>query len=213
MADGLPDPYGLIRRIKNKLSQDCAIRRSPFCEEIIAMRMQGINLSAIESWLIDQGPEHRIAASTISRLLKATNLEVKLPIAEEMAEKWGGRIDIDIQREIQGLILIQRDRISTLVRREQDEQETRPSYIDRRIRAEIEAQNEILTSLHTIRVDEERLGRVDEPELGETLQLTAEQEKALVQVLVGPEKVNLHELLGADLGEDLTGIADGSNIH
>jgi len=132
----LPDPQGMIARIKGRIPKNCAVRVSPYCEVIISMRMQGINFRKIEEWLIDQGPEHRIAASTICRNIKQSQIIVELSKVEEMAEQWGGRIDLDLLRELAGQIILQRKRVDILQTREEEKQQDSKYYMDKRIRHE-----------------------------------------------------------------------------
>lgn len=144
----LPDPHGMISRIKAKLPKSCAVARSQYCEIIISMRMQGVDYRAIEQWLTEQGEEHRISPTTIWRNLKKTNLTVELPYAEELAEKWGGRIDIDLARELTGQIVAQRLRVDSIQRHEVEKQRTNPRYYDRRLRQERELLASLIKTLH-----------------------------------------------------------------
>jgi len=146
----LPDPAGMISRIKSRLAKNCAVKNSPFCEVIISMRMQGVDYRAIESWLIEQGPEHRISSVTIWRNLKSTKLKVELPYAEELAEKWGGRIDLDLARELSGQIIAQRLRVDSLQRKEIEKQKTVPGYHDKRIMRERMALSDLVRNLHAM---------------------------------------------------------------
>lgn len=144
----LPDPAGMISRIKSRLPKNCAVKRSPYCEIIISMRMQGIDYRSIESWLIEQGEEHRISSPTIWRNLKNTRMVVELPFAEELAEKWGGRIDLDLAREMAGQIVAQRKRVDNLQRKEEERQKTNQSYHDKRLRQERDSLTEMIKALH-----------------------------------------------------------------
>ena len=138
------------------MAKNCAVRLSPYCDTIISMRMQGIPYGEIERWLISQGKQHRISASTIHRNIKKSGLRVELPAAEEIAEQWGGRIDIEPVRELAGQILMQRRRIDRLLKREEDMQEERPGYHDRRISGEMKVLNELLKTLYgTMKTPEE----------------------------------------------------------
>lgn len=146
----LPDPAGMISRIKSRLAMNCAVKNSPFCEVIISMRMQGVDYRAIEKFLRDQGEEHRISSVTIWRNLKGTKLKVELPYAEELAEKWGGRIDIDLARELTGQILAQRNRVDDLQRKEIETQKLKPHFHDKRIVKERMALADLVKSLHSM---------------------------------------------------------------
>lgn len=174
----------MIRRIRERLTKNCAIRLSVHCDTIIAMRMQGIPFQKIEDWLIEQGKQYRIAAPTLQRNFAKTGIRIELPAAEQIAERWGGRMDIDIQREVQGLILLQKGRVSELVNREKQKQITNPGYFDRRVRQEMA---ELLAQVSTLqKLMDQGLGWDEEETTASGLPLTEEQEKALVTMLVGP---------------------------
>jgi len=134
----IPDPHGMIARIRAKLNPLCSVRNSKYCDVIIAMRMQGIAFMEIEKFLVSEGKQHRITASTVCRNLKATKMQVQLPYAEEIAEKWGGQIDLDLTREISLQIMNQRKRIDHMLRQEEGVQKTNPRYVDKRIAREME---------------------------------------------------------------------------
>lgn len=144
----LADPIGMIARIKSGLPKNCAVSRSSYCEIIISMRMQGMHFRAIEDWLIEQGPEHRISAPTIWRNLRKTKLRVELPYAEELAEQWGGRFDIDLSRELTGQVYSQRQRVDKLQRLEKSRQEKHPGYFDKRILKERQLLSDLIARLH-----------------------------------------------------------------
>lgn len=146
----LPDPQNMISRVKARMSKKCAVRVSPYCEIIISMRMQGIDFRSIEKWLIEQGEEYRISPTTIMRNLRSTKMEVELPFAEELAEQWGGRIDLDYARELSGQIVSQRHRISKMQRREEVKQNENEGYFDKRIRAEVDTLHSMIRTLHSL---------------------------------------------------------------
>jgi len=112
----LPDPHGWISRIRGKLKPNGSVRRSPFCDILIAMKMQRVPDLKIEQWLIQQGAEFRIPASTINRNFREVDLKVAMPYGEELVERWGGRIDLDVARELQVQILAQRERVDAMQR-------------------------------------------------------------------------------------------------
>lgn len=146
----LPDPTGMIARIKSRLPPNCGTRKSPYCEVIISMRMQGIHYQKISEWLVEQGPQYKLDGSTICKHLKATGLTVELSRAEELAEKWGGRIDLDLARELQGQIILQRDRVDKLQRLEEERRQTNKSYFDRRLRQERELLVSMIKDLNNL---------------------------------------------------------------
>jgi hypothetical protein len=148
----LVDPQGMITRIRAKLNPKCAVRLSPYCDVIISMRMQGVELRQIEKWLIEQGDQFRIPANTIHRCLQRTNLPVKLTYAEEMLEKLGGQVDVNLVNEMSKNVWIQKQRVDQMVRDEQTRraQPNNETYTDRRVRHELEVYNMLLQALHTV---------------------------------------------------------------
>jgi hypothetical protein len=148
----LADPEGLIARVRSRLNPQCAVRLSPYCDVIIAMRMQGVDFRGIEKWLLQQGDQFRIPPATLHRNLRATKLQVNLTYAEEMLERMGGQVDIDLVTEMSKTVWTQKQRVDLLVRDEQTRraQPGSESYMDRRIRHELEVYNELLRALHTV---------------------------------------------------------------
>jgi len=143
----LPDPHGMIGRIRARMSKNCAVKKSPYCDIIISMRMQGIPYRQIEAWLIDQGDEYRISASTLLRNLTKTKLKVELSYAETLAEQWGERIDLDHARELAGQIIAQRKRVDKMQLLEEESQTKRPRYFDRRLKGERELLSKMLKDM------------------------------------------------------------------
>lgn len=148
----LPDPQHMIARIRARLNPQCAVARSPYCDVIISMRMQGVDYRGIEKWLIQQGTQHRIAASTIFRNLQGSKLHVKLTYAEEMLENMGGQAEVDLINEMSKVVWTQKQRVDLMVRDEIERRKSpgSESYIDRRIRHELEVYNELLRNLHNV---------------------------------------------------------------
>lgn len=145
----LPDPLGMIARVRNKLNPACAVRKSPFCDYIISMRMQSVPYREIEAWLIEQGSEYRISSPTVFKNFKKVKLETRLTYAEEMLEKAGGFIKLDLVRELSQNIITQKARVDRLVRGEEKrrEQQNYENYVDRRIRGEMELLNRMCRDL------------------------------------------------------------------
>jgi len=142
----LPDPLAEIAQLRKKLNPKSSVAKSPFCDVLLSMRMQGVNYHAMERWLIEQGQEQRIPASTIFRNMKG--IEVNLPYAEQLAERWGGRIDLDLSRELAGQLIAQRMRVDKLQRQEEKLQETNARYLDKRLRGERELLASLIKDLH-----------------------------------------------------------------
>jgi len=147
----IADPQGMISRIRSKMPPNCAVRKSPYCDFIIAMRMQGIAFLKIEEFLISQDKKLRISAPTIWRCFEHANkagMTVELPLAEELKERWGGSIDLDLANEMAGQVLLQRQRIDKMIRQEQKVQESKPGQFNKLIRAEMETLNSLVSTLN-----------------------------------------------------------------
>lgn len=142
-----PDPQGMISRVRARLPRNSSVRMSQFCDHIIAMRLQGVPYHGIEKWLQSKGKEFRIPAATIWRNFKATKIKIVLPYAEELAEKWGGGIDIDLARELSRQILVQRNRVDHMVIQEAEKRKTSPMFTNKLIRAEMETLNNLIHSM------------------------------------------------------------------
>ncbi len=155
-AGRFPDPGGMIARARASLKPNCQVRKSPYCDQIIAMRMQAVSYRDIETFLGDQGTQYTIPSATIHRNFKSCKLAVSLTKAEEMAEQWGGGIDLDLVREMMDQALIQKKRIDHLVRHEGKKQLKDPGYSDRRIG------NEMLIFQNLVKVVEPFLQTPDE---------------------------------------------------
>ncbi len=150
----LADPYGLIHRVKVRMKPNCSTRMSPFCEVIISMRMQGVSCDNVEKWLVDQGEEYRIPAATIWRNLKDCAVEVSLPYAEELAEKWGGRMDMDLVRELGGQVLLQRQRVDAMSRQEAEARAENPRWFNHFILKERELLRILIKDLHNMMMEQ-----------------------------------------------------------
>jgi hypothetical protein len=143
-----PDPQGMIARVRSRLPKDCSVRKSQYCDYVIAQRLQGIPYHAIEKWLGEKGKEHRIPQATLWRNFRATKIRIELPYAEELAEQWGGSIDMDLARELTRQILTQRRRVDHMVVQEAKKRDQAPLYTNRLIRAEMETLNNLIANLH-----------------------------------------------------------------
>lgn len=150
MRNNVVDPHGFISRVKKGLPKNCAVMLSPFCDSIIAMKMQGLSYLQIEKFLITQGDQYRISAPTIWRNLKKSKVNVRLPYGEELAERWGGQIDLDIARELSVQILVQKERLDKLIRSEAAKQRTNAHYHDKRIKQEQETLLQMMAKLQTM---------------------------------------------------------------
>lgn len=189
VAERLPDPHGFIARVRGRLPKNCAVALSPFCDTIIAMRMQGVPFRDIEKWLVEQGPEYRVPSPTIYRNLKRCRLQVDLPYAEELAERWGGRIDLDLVRELSGMIVVQRQRIDKLVRGELNQQKNNPRYHDKRISREIQTLESLTKTLQVMLKNpdeavEERM-KADKMKLAQSFDVSPEALTVIKDLILG----------------------------
>ena len=66
----IPDPHNTISRIRAKLSRKSRLRKSYYCDHIIALRLQGNSFSKISKWLMDQGEEFYISSVTLANNFK-----------------------------------------------------------------------------------------------------------------------------------------------
>lgn len=182
----LPDPGGLIKRARDKLNPKCAVRLSPFCDEIIGMRMQGVPYRDIEAWLVSQGTQYRIASPTIFRNFKSTKIEVRLTHAEELLESMGGLVDLDLTREMSSAIFTQKQRVDNLVRREKKKQKSIEGYSDKRIRDEIKILQDMIYRLNSMVNEAKKLDQEpnDFSEKENDIHLTPDGEKLLAQMII-----------------------------
>lgn len=142
----LADPLNYIARIRARMPKNCGVRQSEYCDFIISLRMQGYSYYKIRDWLIQRGPEHAISVPTLARHLGRAlkKQEVALTYIEEQAEKWGGRQDLDLAKELASQILTQKDRIDAMVRAEKDRQKESPRYVNGHIRREMETMSKYM---------------------------------------------------------------------
>lgn len=190
----VPDPHGLIANVRARLNKKCAVRISPFCDYIIAMRMQGVPYKDVERWLVEQGQEYRISAATIWRNLKRTKMHVRLTRIEEKLEAHGSVINLDIIREMSQNILVQKERIDQMVRTEAErrKQPNFENYIDKRIRQEMALMTDMVSKLHNMSRNtgeealeeiKKALAEMDEPESN----VTADAAALIVDLILNDE--------------------------
>ena len=77
-------------------------------------------------------------------------MTVELPLAEELAERWGGNIDLDLARELSGQIVLQRTRLDKMHRGELEMQKSNTRYFDKRIGPEQERLESLIKTLHSM---------------------------------------------------------------
>lgn len=186
MKQRLPDPVGMIERIIRRLNPECSVAKNDYRDYIISMRMQGISFKDISSWLKEQGEKYHIPPTTIHRNLSQIRMEVQLPYAEEMAQKWGGLIDIDLIRETSRSVLIQRTRIDKMLRAEEERQKTSPTYVNRQIRQEMASLTDMIKLLNSLTNVRAGMGEDVDPSIGE-ITLNEDAESVLIDMIVNGE--------------------------
>ena len=151
----IEDTRGIIARIKNKMPHNAALRMSPFCEEVIALRLSGISFMRITQFLMMKGREFELSEATLARTLtKAlTAVGMKkgdyLPLATDMQEKLGGRFVVDVYSKLSSLLFIQRRRLDALLRYEEEQRSAgKLNYVDSRINKITEVMGDLLEKLN-----------------------------------------------------------------
>lgn len=183
MSTKLPDSKGRIARAKAKMPLACSVRRSQYCDDIIALRLQGHPFRKIEDWLRKKGLEFVIPAATLARnLMKGLGKEGDyLPVYEQEAEKVGGEIPLDPRRTLAGQAYIQRLRIDSMIRAENEKRRTRPGYANPRIRQEMET---YLALVEAAAKYEEEFGKEKvDPSKGNS-NLTSEAEEVIASLII-----------------------------
>lgn len=157
------------------------------------MRMQGVTYREIENWLAKQGAEERLGASTIFKNLKSAKMAVSLPYAEELAERWGGGIYLDVVRELAGQILAQRNRVDALERHEKETQRRNPNFFDRRIKGERETlaallkDYSVLTLKNPMEAAKERAAADKAAKEGKELKITDDAAQLITNLILDGE--------------------------
>lgn len=177
------DTQGKLARAKSHMPSQCSVRKSPLCDEILSLRLQGYSYKKIEVWLRSQGEGMMIPAATLCRnLQKAFQGDQDfMPAYEEVAEAHGGDIALDPGRTLAGQALIQRMRIDYMVRQENDRRKVKPGYSNPRIRQEMETYLQLVNAAaqyETEKAQEE--GSIS----GGNSQMTPEAEAALAELIM-----------------------------
>lgn len=188
----LVDPDGRVRAAKRNLNKEGAVRRSPFCEVIISLWLQGAGWRDIEQWLIAQGPDYRIPSTTLWRNFKKAGLDTRRSLTkiEEEIEANGGVVFIDIVNEARNNLLLQKRRIDHLVRTEAFRKTQKGSefYHDKRVAQELKAQAELIALYSKILDQASGKGEDSKKEgEGQPLKMTSEAKVLLVEMLISGE--------------------------
>lgn len=199
------DAGRVLDRIRSKMSASCSVRRSPFCNDIIAMRLGGTPFSRISQWLSTKGKEFEISPSTLESNIKPAMVKARvlekdfMMLAVEAQERLGTVFSTDIMLEFDGMVYTQKYRIDYLLRKEKGRQQTDPSttYSDRRIGKEIKLLADILYRMARVQYLMRDVRSLDNEDTGgeeETLELEEETlsflESAILSGKVSVLKVN-----------------------
>lgn len=161
-----PDPPSIsekIASIASVLEPKCAVALSPFRDRIIGARLQGMTYEELATLTLTLGgSEGAIPKQTIHRNLSKAIAASEIPLATELAEARDQSVaNFDATRELQSQIIVQRERINVLTRREQELRATRDGYLDPRLSIEMTLLNDMIRTLRTIKPDADPLGRDD----------------------------------------------------
>ena len=187
----LPDPLGQIARIRAKLPKNCKIRQSPWVDHIIALRMQGVSYRQVEQFLIERGAKFRISAVVLCRSFNKVKGMVNIPLAEAMAEAWGGGFDLDLARELAGQIVLQRERVDHLSKVEKEGQKANERFVVRQIAPERALLVKMIDSLHGMMKDPmeaaDELRRLRDEAAGESVSMTPDAEDLMAEMIIRGE--------------------------
>lgn len=152
----LPDPPSISEKISSismVLEPKCAVALSPFRDRIIAARLQGMTYRELEEYTTSIGGlEGMIPSQTLHRNLSKAIAATEVPLATELAEERDLNLsDFDATRELQAQILVQRERINGLTRREKEKRVTHDGYLDPRLSIEMTLLNDMIRTLRTIK--------------------------------------------------------------
>jgi hypothetical protein len=112
------DYAGKLAQVKRKLPYRSAIRKSDFCDHIISMWLQGYQFEKISKFLNEQGAEFYISAHTLSKTLRPIRDTFLTPVGSKIINDLGGSVEVSVEDELKQLILIQKQRIDSLLRKE-----------------------------------------------------------------------------------------------
>jgi len=162
----------IIEHLVSQMQKGCSVRKSPYCHNLVSMRMQGSTFGELAVYLLSKGEDFAIPVSTLSRNLKMLEKENYVPCATLLIETWGGSRNVDLLREIENLIHLQKVRVDRVVRREQRLiAGGRPDYIDRNVKEEMSALGDLIKIRKALDVvelpqEEERRQPVQTTQLG-----------------------------------------------
>lgn len=102
------DGDGRILRIRQHLRVKCALRKSPYCDWIIALRLQGVTYPQLSRWLFER--DYGMPIATLCVNLK----NIAVPNRTREADAIGGRFGTDEEAELEGQIAMLRGRIDKM---------------------------------------------------------------------------------------------------
>lgn len=156
MSANTPEKNDLIATLKSQLRNKSAVKESPFCNELISMRLQGSTYNQLSEFTASKGV--RIPITTIRRDLMNV-VKPQLTMTEEAMERWGGELTINTKRELSLQIRMQKLRIDDMHREEKKRQKEKnnPYYLIPEIKGEVLVLNTLLAHLTTIEHREREL--------------------------------------------------------
>ena len=110
------DPYGTIKHVRDQLPKGSKVRKSKYCDLIIAWRMQSYTLQEIQAELAKR--EEEISLGALSTAFKGVQFTEEIRYTTELAEKMGGQLELDHVKELAHTIFLQTRRVGQMVRDE-----------------------------------------------------------------------------------------------
>jgi hypothetical protein len=157
------------------------------------MRLQSVPLYKISDFLKSKGPDHYIPPTTICRniaeaLAKGPPDEFEQTAAEQQAERWGGKLDLNLEHELIGQFVLQRRRLDILRKQEEARRIDNPNHLDKRIKPETELLLLIARQLRDMSISPAEAQReyLDalEQEGGRELELSQDAEDVLTDLVI-----------------------------
>ena len=140
-----------MEQVINRMPKGCSVRKSPYCNELVSMRIRGATYGELGAFLSRKGVEFAIPQSTLSRNLKPLETAELVPCATLIIEQWGGNRTIDLKKEVDDIIQVQKVRVDRLVRREERLVAAgRPDYVDRNVKEEMGALADLIKLRKTL---------------------------------------------------------------
>jgi len=131
----VPTIYDYVKKIPKKGS----VRKSPYCTQLISMRLRGATYPELTKFLKSKGEKFLITEHTIWKSLRFIDSDGVVPIATLFIEQWGGDRELDLSVESDNLIHVQKIRVNNLLLQESKLQaeEGRENYTNSSIKDEM----------------------------------------------------------------------------